>query len=241
MYKDMNESGRSKSYISRSDSRNNNNYCDQEKGMEMKKMEENGFPCREYSLKRGVLEAPGSHHLQLPVHLTPSHHHRVVSSSPLPLPSTVTRGHSLYPGFYLVLKHFLLAILFLMLIWTLLKIPLAEKYMREKIPDDMSEKQVTFIRTIVTVARVLIVILVLFGIVGVIKESFSLILVFSVFMFVRLIITFYIPYFNNGGVSIAIISFVTLTSFIFLALVSKVKHTYDADSHVCNDNDSIDI
>lgn len=199
----------------------------------MKKMEENGFPCREYSLKRGVLESPGH---QIPVHLTPSHHHRVISSSPLPLPS-VTRGSSLYPGFYLVLKHFLLAILFLMLIWTLLKIPLAEKYMREKIPDDMSEKQVTFIRTIVTVARVLIVILVLFGIVGVIKESFSLILVFSVFMFVRLIVTFYIPYFNNGSVSLALISFVTLVSFIFLALVSKVNHTIDT----FRDSDSIDV
>lgn len=210
---------------------NNNNIHHDESIKSIKKMEENGFPCREYSLKRGVLESG-----QIPVHLTPSHHHRVISSSPLPLPS-VTRGHSLYPGFYLVLKHFLLAILFLMLIWTLLKIPLAEKYMREKIPDDMSEKQVTFIRTVVTVARVLIVILVLFGIVGVIKESFSLILVFSVFMFVRLIVTFYIPYFNNGGVSIALISFVTLVSFIFLALVSKVRDRVQYTT----DTDSIDI
>lgn len=183
-------------------------------------MEPNGFPSREYSLKK-VLEEP----------IDPMSSGSYVTSSPTP------RGLQ-YPRIYMIVKHFLLAMLFLMMIWTLLKIPLAEQYLREKMPSDMPESQVSFIRTIVTVARVLVVILALFGICGVIRESFSLSLVFSVFMFMRLVATLYVPYFNNGHVSIALISIVTLMSFIHLSLVRRTDHAYKNET---SDNDSIAI
>ena len=181
-------------------------------------MDANGFPSREYSLKK-VLESP-----------MPS-----FPSSVSPTPSWMTPRGSDYPRLYIIVKHLLLAMLFLMMIWTMLKIPLAEQYLMEKMPKDMPDSQVSFIRTIVTIARVLVVILALFGIFGVIRESFSLSLVFSVFMFMRLVATLYVPYFNNGHVSVALISVVTLMSFIFLSLVRR-RDRFDG-----KDTDSIDI
>lgn len=159
-------------------------------------MEPNGFPNRAYSLKR-VLESPPE---------------LVVKARP--------RGDK-YPRTYMIVKHLLLSILFLMVIWTLLKIPLSEQYLDAKIPTSLGEPDVQRIKTIVTVARVVVVILAFFGICGVIRESFSLSLVFSVFMFLRLVATIYVPYFYNGLVSYSLISVVTFLAFIFTALVRK--------------------
>lgn len=133
----------------------------------------------------------------------------------------VPRG-TRYPRAYLIIKHLLLAILFLMVIWTLVKIPLAEQYIRSHISAaDMPESSILLIKSIVIVGRVLVVVLCFFGIFGIIKESFSLSLVFSVFMFIRLVGSMYVPYFNNGAVSTGLICVVTLLSFIFLSLVRR--------------------
>jgi hypothetical protein len=132
----------------------------------------------------------------------------------------VPRG-TRYPRTYLIIKHLLLAILFLMVIWTLLKIPLAEQYIRNKMSPDMPESSILMIKSIVIVARVLVVVLCFFGIFGIIKESFSLSLVFAVFMFIRLVGTIYVPYFNNGAVSTGLMCIITLLSFVFLSLVRR--------------------
>ena len=146
-----------------------------------------------------------------------------VFDEPIPTPTRVLqvpRG-TRYPRAYLIIKHLLLAILFLMVIWTLLKIPLAEQYLRNRLSPDMPESSILLIKSIVIVGRVLVVILCFFGIFGIIKESFSLSLVFAVFMFIRLVGTLYVPYFNNGAVSTGLICIVTLLSFIFLSLVRR--------------------
>lgn len=176
-------------------------------------MQENGFPTREYSLKR-VFEQP-----------------------PEP-PAKPSRRGEQYPRAYMIIKHLLLSILFLMVIWTLLKIPLAEAYLDEKIPTNYTESEVETIKTIVLVARIVVVGLALMGICGVIRESFSLSLCFSVFMFLRLVATLYVPYFYNGHVSIGLISIVTLMSFIFTALVRKTDEI-DARHKKSADNDSL--
>lgn len=174
-------------------------------------IEENGFPSREYSLKR-VFDDP-----------------ELGSQRPTPTALQVPRG-TRYPRVYLIIKHLLLAILFLMVIWHLLKIPLADQYLREKIPKDLPESSVTVIKTTVMIARVLVIFLCFFGIFGVIKESFSLSLVFAVFMFIRLVAALYVPYFNNGGVSTALICLVTLLSFIFLSLVRRTDYEEEFDT-----------
>lgn len=140
----------------------------------------------------------------------------------------VPRGTK-YPRAYLIIKHLLLAILFLMVIWTLVKIPMADQYLRNKLDPDMPESSVVLIKSIMIVGRVLVVILCFFGIFGIIKESFSLSLVFAVFMFIRLVGTMYVPYFNNGAVSTGMMCLVTLMSFIFLSLVRRTDYD-QADS-----------
>jgi hypothetical protein len=173
-------------------------------------MEENGFPQREYSLKR-VLEKP-----------------------PTPVTISQPRGAE-FPRCYLIIKHLLLSILFLMVIWTLLKIPLTDHWLQEKLPEKTADSEVLFIKSVITIARIFVVILAIFGICGVIRESFSYSLVFSVFMFVRLVANFYVPYLYNGHVSMAIICVVTLLAFIFTSLVRKT------DQLVKKDSDSIDL
>ena len=132
----------------------------------------------------------------------------------------VPRGTK-YPRVYLIIKHLLLAILFLMVIWTLVKIPFAEQYLRSKLSPDLPESSIVLIRSIVLVGRILVLILCVFGIFGIIQESFSLSLVFSVFMFIRLVGSLSVPYFNNGAVSTGLIVIVTLLSFLFLSLVRR--------------------
>lgn len=132
----------------------------------------------------------------------------------------VPRG-TRYPRAYLIIKHLLLAILFLMVIWTLVRIPLAEQYIRTRVSPDTTESSILLIKSIVILARVLVVVLCFFGIFGIIKESFSLSLVFSVFMFIRLVGALYVPYLNRGAVSTGLICIVTLLSFIFLSLVRR--------------------
>lgn len=114
--------------------------------------QENGFPSREYSLK-GVFDSTNLTH------------------GPTVATLQVPRG-TRYPRVYLITKHLLLSILFLMVIWTLLKIPLADQYLKEKIPPDLPESSVTLIKGSILLARILVVILAFFGIFGVVKESF---------------------------------------------------------------------
>ena len=145
----------------------------------------------------------------------------------------VPRG-TRYPRAYLIIKHLLLAILFLMVIWTLCKLPMADQYLRSRLPPDMPESSIVLIKSIVLVARVLVVVLCFFGIFGVIKESFSLSLVFAVFMFIRLVAVLYVPYLSNGAVSMALVCIITLLAFIFLSLVRRTdpesERTLDSSS-----------
>lgn len=132
-----------------------------------------------------------------------------------------TARGSRYPSLYLITKHLLLAIIFLMVIWTSLEILFAEQKDRSKYPPDMPDSSLTMMKSIVLMGRVLVVVVCMFGIFGMVKESFSLALVFSVFMFIRLVGTLYIPFFNNGVVSTVLICLVTLMSLIFLSLVRR--------------------
>lgn len=125
------------------------------------------------------------------------------------------------PSLYLITKHLLLAIIFLIVIWTSLEILYAEQKDRTKYPSDMPESSVAMIKSIVLMGRVLVVVICVFGIFGMVKESFSLSLVFTVFMLIRLIGTLYIPFFNNGIVSTVLICLVTFLSLIFLSLVRR--------------------
>lgn len=115
-------------------------------------VEDNAFTSREYPLK----DAFHSTHL---------------THGPTVARLQVPRG-TRYPRVYLIIKHLLLSILFLMVIWTLLKIPLADQYLRAKLPPNLPDSSVTLIKGSVLLARILVVILAFFGIFGVIKESF---------------------------------------------------------------------
>ena len=132
-----------------------------------------------------------------------------------------TARGSRYPSLYLITKHLLLAIIFLMVIWTMLEILYAEQKDRAKYPSDMPESSIAMIKSIVLMGRVLVVIVCIFGIFGMVKESYSLSLVFAVFMFIRLCGTLYVPFFNNGAVSTGLMCLVTLMSLIFLSLVRR--------------------
>ena len=125
------------------------------------------------------------------------------------------------PSLFLITKHLLLAILFLMVIWTLLEILLVDQKASTRHEAIPAEATLQTIHSIDVLGRALVVALCVFGIFGMIRESFSLSLVFSVFMFVRLIAILYIPHFNHGLVSTALICLVTLMSFLFLALVRR--------------------
>lgn len=139
-----------------------------------------------------------------------------------------TRAHaqktvrgSRYPSLYLITKHLLLAIIFLIVIWTLLEILFSEQRDRTKYPPDMPDSSLAMIKSIVLMGRVLVVVVCVFGIFGMVKESFSLALVFAVFMLIRLVGSLCIPFFNNGVISTVLICLVTLMSLIFLSLVRR--------------------
>lgn len=126
-----------------------------------------------------------------------------------------------HPSLYLIIKHLLLAIVFLVVIWTLLEILFAAQKDQAIYTDDMAQSTVVLVKNIVVMGRVLVVALCVFGIVGIIKESFSLSLVFSVFMFIRLVGSLYMPYASASPVSTGLICLLTLMSFLHLSLVRR--------------------
>jgi hypothetical protein len=64
-------------------------------------------------------------------------------------------------------------------------------------------------------ARIIVILFIFFGILGVIKEKVNLVLVFTVFMSFRLLSTVYVPYFHSGLASNAALLTITLLSVIF--------------------------
>lgn len=160
-----------------------------------------------------------------------------VDQSQTPTPTNVSekaaRG-SRYPSLYLIIKHLLLAIIFLMVIWTMLEILYADQKDQSRYPPEMPESSVSMIKSIILLGRVMVVVICIFGVVGMVKESFSLSLVFSVFMFIRLCGTLYIPFFNNGFVSTGLICLVTFMSFIFLLLVRRTEQPFHSTSSPSN-------
>lgn len=158
---------------------------------------------------------------------------------------------------YILLKHFLLSILFLMAIWSLVKLPMTDEHLRRVIQreDDLlilssrvnqttehniplsptslpgsqqhrppvsrfpgdEEEELVYqkLKVIVVMARIIVILVIFFGILGIIKENVNLLLVFVVFMAFRLLTTVYVPYFSSGLISNAALLAITILSVIF--------------------------
>ena len=151
---------------------------------------------------------------------------------------------------YVLLKHFLLSILFLMAIWSLVKLPMTDEHLRRVIQreedfynfinninisgssppgpskdhrldghrfsgDDEEELVYQKLKVIVVMARIIVILVIFFGILGIIKENVNLLLVFVVFMSFRLLTTVYVPYFHSGLTANAALLAITLLSVIF--------------------------
>lgn len=151
------------------------------------------------------------------------HEYDVGSETGTPTRLIKTLRGDRHPSLYLITKHMLLAVIFLVVIWTLLEILFAPQKDLPLYSSDMAESTVLVVKNILILGRVLVVALCVFGIFGIIRESFSLSLVFSVFMFIRLVGTLYIPYTNTGPVSTGLICLLTLMSFIHLSLVRRTE------------------
>lgn len=68
------------------------------------------------------------------------------------------------------------------------------------------------------------VIVTFFGVLGVIRESVHVFLVFDVFMFFRLIAIYYVPYFDSGIASNSMLCIITLLAFAFTYMLIRKPH-----------------
>lgn len=138
---------------------------------------------------------------------------------------------------FLLTKHFLLSILLLMIIWSLVKIPMMSEFMANQkvFASDMPVEYMEKIKVFVLFSRILVIIVAAFGVLGIIRESFNLLLMFDVFMFFRLIAIFYVPYFDTGIVSNLLLSVITIMSVMFTYLLAAKDDYLDDESEKTKD------
>ena len=135
-------------------------------------MKENGFPTREYSLRRPFQDPATDPVVKRQV----SQERRMIGKK--------------YPNFFSLVKYSLLVTLLFTLCWTLLKIPLTQKeLLHREIPEEMLKE----IDRMTLISRMATIFLCCFGILGVLMQSFSLTLVFTVFTACRLVAIFLVP------------------------------------------------
>lgn len=162
---------------------------------------------------------------------------------------------------FILLKHLLLSILLLMVIWSLCKLPMTDDHLRNHYhrilrheetavsssvqgtgnssvslpPSPTSrfsaeqDEEIMFqkLKVIVVMARIIVILVIFFGILGIIKENVNLLLVFVVFMSFRLVATLYVPYFHNGMTSNAALFSITLMSVTFsIMLIHHKRQEY---------------
>lgn len=163
-------------------------------------MKENGFPTREYSLRR-----PFQDPVTDPV---------VMRRTSLP---KVMIGKK-YPKIFSVTKCLLLVTLGITLSWTLMRIPLMEHELRRNETPDGTMKE---LREIAPISRIITIVMCCFGIFGVFMQSFSLTLVFAVFTACRLVAILLVPSLKDIVVSVTLILALSLQSLVFLFLVRR--------------------
>ncbi|KAI1290903.1 hypothetical protein HDE_00170 [Halotydeus destructor] len=124
---------------------------------------------------------------------------------------------------FLLTKHTLLSVILLMVIWSLVKIPMMDGIMadRNMFADDLPKEYVDRIKAIVILSKVIVVILAFFGVLGIIRESVNLLLVFDVFMIIRMISSYYVQYFDYGVASNVMVFSITCLALFFTYLLLK--------------------
>lgn len=168
---------------------------------------------------------------------------------------------------FILLKHLLLSILLLMVIWSLCKLPMTDDHLRNHYhrilrheetaisalrtgnssvslpPSPTSrfsteqDEEIMFqkLKVIVVMARIIVILVIFFGILGIIKENVNLLLVFVVFMSFRLVATLYVPYFHNGMTSNAALFSITLMSVTFsIMLIHHKRQEYKKKKDISN-------
>ena len=127
---------------------------------------------------------------------------------------------------YLITKSLLLAILFLLAIWTLLELIVGDQFQRQQrlatpaTTDDRPDGTAKLIESISIMSRVLVLFMCIIGVVALIRESFSLAVVFTTFVIIRLIAIFYLqPFLLTGPVATGLMFLVAIMSILFVVLV----------------------
>jgi hypothetical protein len=173
-------------------------------------MKENGFPTREYSLRRPfqdpVTDAVVMRRMSLP---------------------KVMIGKK-YPKIFSITKCLLLVTLGITLSWTLMQIPLMENELRRnhQIPHDTVKE----LKEIAPISRIITIIMCCFGIFGVFMQSFSLTLVFAVFTACRLVAILLVPTLKGIVVSVTLFLILSLLSLVFLFLVRRTDVQLSVES-----------
>ena len=87
-------------------------------------------------------------------------------------------------------------------------------------------------------ARIVVILVIFFGILGIIKENVNLLLVFVVFMTLRLMSNLYIPYFHNGITSCAALLSITMLSVVFTICLIHHKRQKRKEASLSTSSDS---
>lgn len=96
--------------------------------------------------------------------------------------------------------------------------------------DPEEERLYQRIKVIVILARIIVILVIFFGILGVIRENVNLVLVFVVFTSFRLITTLYVPYFHHGLTSSAVVFMITVMSLVFALMLMMRKRSLSAST-----------
>lgn len=174
-------------------------------------MKENGFPTREYSLRRPFQDPT----LDAVVLRQMSLERRMVGKN--------------FPFLFFIVKYTLLVTLFTTLFWTLIRIPLTEEEVRETESPDATTKA---LGELTLISRLITIFLCCFGVCGVLMQSFSLTLVFVVFTMCRLMAVFLIPVLHNVVVSVSLLVSLSILSILFLVLVRRTEVPVDQGKSV---------